>query len=162
MPGLAWPRPPKIISSICSFSIYVNACKNINFITPIVEILQLKNPVIWLAKSIFPFNHAHLQLYDQFVALIDLKLQAKNQLYTSISFWKIKVLKASFWGALGHYPQNEIFFPKKSGSISFLPLRDPNLTRSFTKILWTVLKKTRLLLTNWHTDCGDIRIPFCS
>ena len=31
-------------------------------------------------------DHAHLKLDDQFVALIDMKLHAQNQLYTSISF----------------------------------------------------------------------------
>ena len=37
----------------------------------------------------------HLKLHDQFAALIDMKLHAQNQLYTSFSFWNIKVLKAS-------------------------------------------------------------------
>ena len=70
--------------------------QKINFITPIVfEILKLKNPAIWLAKSIFAFDHVHLKLHDQLVALIDMKLHAQNQLYISISFWVIKVLKAS-------------------------------------------------------------------
>ena len=32
------------------------------------------------------YDHAHLKLHDQFVALIDMKLHAQNQLYTSISF----------------------------------------------------------------------------
>ena len=31
-------------------------------------------------------DHAHLKLHDQFVALTDMKLRAKNQLYISISF----------------------------------------------------------------------------
>ena len=31
-------------------------------------------------------DHAHLKLHDQFVALIDMKLNTLNQLYTSISF----------------------------------------------------------------------------
>ena len=70
--------------------------QKMNFITPIVfEISKFKNPAIWLAESIFVFNHVHLKLYDQFVALIDMKLHAQNQLYISISFWDIKVLKAS-------------------------------------------------------------------
>ena len=63
--------------------------------------LKLKNPAIWLAESIVTFNHAHLKLHDQSVALIDMKLHAQNQLYTSITFWDIKVLKASF-GMPGH------------------------------------------------------------
>ena len=74
----------------------------INLIIPIVfEILKLKNPAIWLAKSIFAFNYAHLKLHSQLAALIDVKLHAQNQLYTSISFWDIKVLKASL-GMSGH------------------------------------------------------------
>ena len=40
-------------------------------------------------------DHANLKLHDQFAALTDMKLHAQNQLYTSISFWDIKVLKAS-------------------------------------------------------------------
>ena len=74
MPGHAWPRPSKIISSSYSF----NRCmQKINFITPLAfDILKLKNPAIWLAKSIFAFNHAHLKLHDQCVALIDMKLHA--------------------------------------------------------------------------------------
>ena len=67
----------------------------INFITPIVfETLKLKNPAIWLDKSIFAFNHAQPKLHDQFVALIDMKLHAQNQLYNSFSFWDHKVLIA--------------------------------------------------------------------
>ena len=40
-------------------------------------------------------DHSHLKLHDHFAALIDMKLHAQNQLYTSISFWEIQVLKAS-------------------------------------------------------------------
>ena len=46
-------------------------------------------------------DHTHLKLHDQFAALIDMKLHAQYQPYTSISFWDIKVLKASF-GMLDH------------------------------------------------------------
>ena len=61
--------------------------QKINFLTPIVfEILNLKNPAIWSAERIFAFNHSHLELHDQFVALIDMKLHKQNQLYPSISF----------------------------------------------------------------------------
>ena len=62
--------------------------QKINFITSIVfEILKLKNSAIWrLAKSIFTFDHAHLKLHDQFIALIDMKLHAQNELYMSFSF----------------------------------------------------------------------------
>ena len=69
--------------------------QKINFITPIVfEILKLKNSATWLAESIFAFKHAPLKFHDQFVALVDAKLHAHNQLYKSISFWDIKVLIA--------------------------------------------------------------------
>ena len=46
-------------------------------------------------------DYAHKKLHDQFVALLDMKLHAQNQLYNSISFWDIKVLK-SFLGIPGH------------------------------------------------------------
>ena len=58
-------------------------------------ILKFKNPAIWLAKSIFAFNHTHLKLRDQFEVLIDMKLHAQNQLYNPISFWDIEVFKSS-------------------------------------------------------------------
>ena len=94
MPGYAWPRPTKITSSFCSLC---TCMQKINYIPPIivVEISKLKNPAIWLAESIFAFNHSHPKLHDQFEALINMKMHAQNQLYTSISFWDIKVLKAS-------------------------------------------------------------------
>ena len=84
MPRQAWPHPPNITSSICSFNIYVPACKKSFLHLPIVfEILKFKNPAIWLAKNVFAFNHAHLKLHDQLVALIDIKLHVQNQLYPS-------------------------------------------------------------------------------
>ena len=46
-------------------------------------------------------DHTHLKLHDQTVAFIGMKLHANNQLYTSISFWYIKVLKPSL-GIPGH------------------------------------------------------------
>ena len=58
-------------------------------------ILKFKNPAIWLAKSIFAFNHTHLKLRDQFEVLIDMKLHAQNQLYNPVSFWDIEVFKSS-------------------------------------------------------------------
>ena len=61
----------------------------------IFEILKFENLAVRLAESFFAFNHAHLKLHDQFVALIDMKLHVKNQLYASISFRDIKVFKAS-------------------------------------------------------------------
>ena len=46
-------------------------------------------------------DHAHLKSHGQFLALIDMKLHAQNQLYTFISHWDIKVLKDSL-GMPGH------------------------------------------------------------
>ena len=68
----------------------------------------------------------------------------------------VKSKRPCFLVVFGHYPQNETF-PKKSGSVSFLPLRQPNLRqpnkmRSFRKVWWVVLKKMRLptgILTYW-------------
>ena len=85
-------------------------------VSPIVlEIIKFKNSAIWLAKSIFALNHAHLKLHDQFVVLTDMKLHlhnqfitlinkklhAKNQLYTFLSFWDFKALIPSL-GMNGH------------------------------------------------------------
>ena len=42
-----------------------------------------------------------IQVHDQFVALIDMKLHAQNQLYTFISFSDTEVLKDSL-GMPGH------------------------------------------------------------
>ena len=54
-----------------------------------------------MTESIFAFNIAYLKLHGQFGALTDMKLHAKSQFYTSISFWDIKVFKASL-GIPGH------------------------------------------------------------
>ena len=61
--------------------------RKINFIPSLVfeilkvpiifEILKFENLAVRLAESFFAFNHAHLKLHDQFVALIDMKLHAK-------------------------------------------------------------------------------------
>ena len=40
------------------------------------------------------YDYIHLKLYDQFIVLIDMKLHAPNQLYTSICF-RDKILKTS-------------------------------------------------------------------
>ena len=56
----------------------------INFGTPTVfEMYKFQKP-LWVCQGMS--DHAHLKLRNQFVALIDLKLHAQNQLYTSISF----------------------------------------------------------------------------
>ena len=61
----------------------------------------------------------------------------------SMDYFFAKSKNPCFLGVLGYYPQNEIF-SKKSGFVSFLPLRHPNFMGSFRKILRAVLKKTRL------------------
>ena len=48
------------------------------YYSAIASYLKSKNPAVWLAKSINGFNHAHLKLNDQFVALTDMKLHAQN------------------------------------------------------------------------------------
>ena len=67
-----------------------------NFITPIVfEILKLKNPAIWLTENIFAFSHAHLKFSWSICSFNRYEVaRTKSTLYI-ISFWAIKVLKAS-------------------------------------------------------------------
>ena len=60
-----------------------------------------------------------------------------------MDYFLVKSKIPPFWGVFGHYPQNEIV-SLKSGSVIFLPLRDPNFMTSFRKILSAVLEKTRL------------------
>ena len=72
----------------------------INLGTPTVfEIYKFQKP-LWTCLGMSA--HAHLKLDGQFVALIDMKLHAQNQLFTSISFWDIKVLKACLGPCLAH------------------------------------------------------------
>ena len=71
----------------------------INFATPTTFYIYMFQKPLWAILDM-P-DHAHLKLHDQFVVLIDMKLHAQNQLYTSICFWDIKVLKASL-GMPGH------------------------------------------------------------
>ena len=40
-------------------------------------------------------DHTHLNLHEQLITEIDMKLHAQNQLYTSFSFWDLKVLISS-------------------------------------------------------------------
>ena len=78
----------------------------------------------------------------------------------SMDYFFAKSQNPCFLGVLGYYPQNEIF-SKKSGSVSFLPLRHPNFMGSFREILRAVLKKTRLptdILTYWQW--WNHRTPF--
>ena len=95
--------------------------KNQLFNFKFFETLKPKNPAIWLADSIFTFNHAHLKLHDEFVALIDMKMKAQNQLYTSIGFWDIKVVKASS-GMPGHTSSHP---PKITQSICSFNRHEP-------------------------------------
>ena len=68
----------------------------------------MKTKIFWKQKFDWQIGfdwHAHLKLHDQFIALIYMKLHTQNQLYTPISFWDIKVLKA-FLGMPRHaWPQ---------------------------------------------------------
>ena len=115
--------------------------QKINFINPVVfEILKLKNPTIWLAESIFGFKNAHPKLHDQFIAL--LYLHAKNQLYTSISFWDIKVLKASL-GMPGHTWQHP---PEILSSICSFNRYVPTCKKFITPIVFEILKFKNLAI----------------
>lgn len=62
---------------------------------------KLKLQILQSDKRILAFKHTYLKLHDQFVSLLDMKLQAQKQLYTTISFWDIKVLKISLT-VVGH------------------------------------------------------------
>ena len=52
-------------------------------------------------------DHTHLNLYDQFITLIDMKLDAQNQLYTCFRFWDLKVLITSL-GIPGHVSPTKV------------------------------------------------------
>ena len=64
-----------------------------------------------------------------------------------------KSRKPHFWGIFGHFPQNKNF-SKKSGSVWFLPLKHPNIMKSFKKNpinrFWE--KVVTDLLKYWPTD----------
>ena len=108
-----------------------------------------------MAESIFAFN-----LRRRF--FLDMRFQQSHKGHygawfkpiKSIHQWHIflrKIQKSLFSGSFGQCSQNEIF-SQKSGSVSFLPSRHRNI-RSFRKILWAVLEKTRLVtdkLTYWQ------------
>ena len=53
-----------------------------------------------------------------------------------------------FWGVLGQYPQNEIFF-KKSGSVSLLPFRHPKPNEKFQKKSYEPLWRKRVYLLTY-------------
>ena len=122
-----------------------------NFVSPIVfEILKFKNLAIWLAELIFAFNSRNRffpdmqfwQNHKAYGAWFRPK-KATHQL-TIFFFFFFQNSRNLSWGVLGNYPQNKTF-SKKSSSVSFLLLRHPNFMRSFRKILWAMLEKTRLL-----------------
>ena len=128
-----------------------------DFIPLIVsEILKFKNPAIWLAESIFVFN-----LRTRFLLAM---LSQQNHKGHHGAWFKPKISThqwniflqnpkiSIFMVFLSIISKNEIFF-KKFGSVSFLPLRQPNFMRSFRKILCVVLEKTPLptdILTYWQ------------
>ena len=59
-------------------------CPKINFGTPTVFEMHKFQKSLWACLGML--EHAHLKLHDRFVALINMKFDAINQLYTSISF----------------------------------------------------------------------------
>ena len=111
--------------------------------------IKFKNLAVWLANSIFAFDSRtrffprfqqnHKGYYGAWLK------STKSTPQMTIFFAKSK--KPYFWDVFMYYPQNEIF-SQKSGSVSFLPLRNPNLMKSFMKsfrkILRVNLEKTRL------------------
>ena len=52
-------------------------------------------------------DYTHLKLYDQFVALIDIKFHASNQFCTVSICFLYKILKASY-SLPGHYDQTHL------------------------------------------------------
>ena len=121
---------------------YETACKKIHFIPPIVfEIFKFKKPEIWLAKSILAFN-SRTRFFPDMLWFKPIKFTYQQIFF--LKFLRGKKKKKRFWGVLGNYLQNEIFF-QKSGSVSFLSLMQPNFMRSFRKFLLAVWEKTRLL-----------------
>ena len=62
--------------------------------------ISIKILKAWLDMSGMP-GHTYLNLHDQVITLIDMKLYAQNRLYTSFSFWDLKALIASL-GMPGH------------------------------------------------------------
>ena len=62
----------------------------INLISPFVFEIKLWNP-LWACLSMY--DNTHLNLHNQFETLIDMKLHAQKQLYTSLCFWDLKVLR---------------------------------------------------------------------
>ena len=115
----------------------------INFIPPVAfDILKFKNPVIWLAKSIFALTQepdfSQICSFDRIIKVIMvLDLNPKNLHINGLIFAKSK--KPYFWGVFGHYPKMR-FLPE----MRFLPLRQPNFMRSSRKILWAVSEKMHL------------------
>ena len=69
-----------------SFQIYMGSIKNKSQLKgpPLVFEIYKFQMTLWACLSM-P-DHAHLNLHDQSVTLIDMKLHAQKQLYTSISF----------------------------------------------------------------------------
>ena len=142
MPSHAQPRPPKIWLSTCSSHGPLPTCKKSGwYLIRFKRYLNLKNPAIWLAESIFENNLRTRFFPDMgFSQKVDNNYGASFKTKKSRHQWtnfSVKSKKHHFWGIFGHYPQNEIFF-KKFGFVSFLHLRHLNFMQSFKKILWAV------------------------
>ena len=162
----AWvslPHSRKITLSVCSFNRCEHTCKKITLLCKVVfEILKFKNLAIWLAESIFVFN-SRTRLFPNIRFNKIIWVIRVIQIQKSTNQWHIffAKYKKQFWGYFWAL-STKWDFPQKSGSFSFLALRHLNFIKSFRKILWAVLEKTRLptdhgLLTYWHTDWWNHR-----
>ena len=131
--------------------------QKINFILPTIsEILNTKNPAIWLAKCIFAFNwRTRFFMACSFNRIIKVimvhNLNPKNLYTNGLLFPSLQNQNNSiFCSVFGQYPKNyicsQIIWP-----CHFLHLRHPDFMRSFWKILWAVLKKMCL-----PTDIGTL------
>ena len=118
--------------------------QKIRFIPPAVfEILKFKNPAIWLVERIFALNLRTRFFPDMLIKIIMVHdLNPKNlRINGLICFLQNpeNLFLECFWAL---FPKWD--FSQKFCSVSFLLLGYPNFMRSFRKILWAVLEKTRL------------------
>ena len=145
MPGYAWPCPSKITSSICSFNRYVPDIYT--WYIPLryqsLKILQSDWPRAFLCLT-QEADFSQTYSFNRIIKVIVVHdLNPKTLTFNGLFFCKTQ--KTYFWGVFGQYPKNL--------AVNFLPLRHPNFMRSFRKILWAILEKTRLptdVLTYWH------------
>ena len=123
----------------------------INFIPPLVfEILKFQKS-LWACVAM-P-DHTQLNLHDQFITLIDMKLHAKNQLCTSNNFWDINVEKSCNLIGREHfciYFENQIF-PKHAEIMVIIMAYDlnPRNLQYFYTIFFCKIQKTLVLGCFW-------------